>query len=235
MRRRALRRKLLLYSAPIVLLLVVVAVKLLSVSVVGRSALSDVAAGNVAALREDVDVLSTLDIVEPAKTAFVAGNLAVLENRLADADAAFGEALAGTDPAASCPVRINLELVREVQGDVAGWERDVEAARERYTSALTIVGEAPAGCFAGNTDPDPQRRAVRADAAERLRTKLAGLANPLPPPPPPPAAVPAAPPPPPPPGAEAESQPPSPAELGPGDPFERLRKILRDGAAARAG
>ena len=69
--------------------------------------------------------------------------------------------------------------------------RAAGSGRERYTSALAIVEAAPEGCFAGNTDADVQRRAIRNDAAVRLAAKIAGLRAPLPPPPPPPAPPPA--------------------------------------------
>ncbi len=77
---------------------------------------------------------------------------------------------------------VNLELVRERQGDVDGWEGRPDDARERYRSALAIVEGAPDGCFADNTDPDTERRAVRNDTVPRLLAKLDGLDNPPPPP-----------------------------------------------------
>jgi len=174
-----------------------------------------------------------LNVVEPAKAPFAAGTLAVLENRLADADTQFSTALQRTPPAQQCPVLVNLELVRERQGDIDAWENRPDAARERYLRALDLVTSAPPGCFGGNDDPDEQRRAVRADAAARLMAKLDGLDDP---PPPPPAA---APPPPPvaaPPPAGVAPDDPDPVERrlepGDGDPLDRLRQVLADSAAS---
>ena len=57
----------------------------------------------------------------------------------------------------------------------AGKAGEHDDARERYRSALAIVDGAPDGCFANNTDPDTERRAVRNDTVPRLLAKLDGL------------------------------------------------------------
>lgn len=229
-RRLRLRRRLLLASAPLTIAVVVLAVKFISVVIAGNSAVTNFAAGDADALGDDVSTVSMLNIAEPAKAPFAAGTLAVLQNRLADADRHFSDSLARTPDEQSCPVLVNLALVRERQGDIDAWENRPGAARERYLNALDLVTTAPAGCFEGNSDPDPERRAVRADAAPRLSAKLAGLGAPPPPPPPPPAA--AAPPPPPPPAPAAPESPESVLRLNPdaGDPLDKLQQVLRDSA-----
>jgi hypothetical protein len=232
--RLRLRRRLLVFSAPVVIAALVAAVKMISVVVAGNSAVSHFGSGDLTALRDDVSAMSILNVIEPAKAPFAAGTLAVREERLDLADALFTEALSRTEAAQSCPVRVNLELVRERQGDVDGWEGRPDRARERYTSALAVVEGAPAGCFEGNTDPDADRRAIRDDAAARLAGKMAalGTAPPAPPPPPPPAPPP---PPPPPPLAPATPEPEAPQaplrlDPGAGDPIEKLRQMLQDAA-----
>lgn len=224
-----LRRKLLVYSAPVVVILVVAVLKLVSVGVAGRSVVSDFADRDSGAMAGDVAVLRALNVIEPAKAYYADGARAVLENRLDDADRQFSEALARTDHGQSCPVRVNLALVRETLGDRAAAIFDSETAAARYVTAKAVVEQAPAGCFAGNDDPDPQRQAVRADALARLDGKIAAVR--AIPPPPPPAAAPA----PPPPAAGSGGPAPSESEtrLDPraGDPLERLQQILRDAAA----
>ena len=230
--RLRLRRRLLVFSAPVVIVVLIAIVKMISVVVAGNSAASHFADGEVTALRDDVSALNVLNVIEPAKAPFATGALAVRVGRLDEADARFSEALARTDQAQSCPVRVNLELIRERQGDVDAWEGRLDQARERYTSALEIVQGAPDGCFQGNTDADAERRAIRNDAAVRLAAKIAGLRAPLPPPPPP---APPPPPPPPPPVAAATPEPEGPqAPLrlnpGAGDPIEKLQQLLEDAA-----
>jgi hypothetical protein len=228
--RTRLRRRLLLGSVVPALLVLLVAVKMLSVVVAGGAAVDHFAAGDRDGLRGDVSTLQVADVLEPAKTLLAAGDLAVLDGRVDDAADLFARALA--QDGGSCPVRVNLELVRETQGDRAAASGEFAAAETAYRGALTVVNEARAGCFAGNDDPDPARRAVRAEAAERLAAKLAALPAALPPAPAPPPPVAAAPPPPV--AAPPDEQPPDaePIPLAPGDPLQRLQQILQDSQRA---
>lgn len=255
--RLRLRRRLLLWSGPVVLLAVVAAIKMISVVLVGDSTVSHFNRSDGPALHADASKLGVLNLIEPAKAPFARGSAAVLEGRLGDADTEFTRALAGDE---SCAVRVNLELVRETQGDVATAAGRTAEAEERYRSALAIITEAPAGCFAGNDDPQPDRRAIRAEAQARLNSKIAWLHS-VPPPPPPGMAAPPPPPPPPPPAGTAPvesdttppalgpsgqglsdispdrlpspgAQPPAPHQLGGGDPLDRLRQLLTDAASS---
>jgi len=228
--RLRLRRRLVMFSAPVAIVAVLLAAKLISVAVAGGSAASDFADGDAGAMRDDVAMLNVLNVIEPAKLSFAVGTLAVLDGRLDEADTHFSENLSRTDAAKSCPVRVNLELVRERQGDVDAWEGRKDQARERYGAALAVIEAAPPGCFGGNTDPDTQRRKIRNDAAARLAAKVAALDTPAPAAPPP---VPAAPPPAPSRPVAPESEvPESGLRLNPGngDPIDRLRQLMEDAA-----
>ena len=229
--RLRLRRRLLVFSAPVAVLLVVALLKLCSVVIAGGSAASDFARRDAGALRTEVATLNVLNVVERAKAFFAAGDLAVLDGRLEDADTQFSEALARTGPAESCAARVNLELVRETLGDKAAGVVDVDSAVARYRSALSVIEGAPAGCFEGNTDPDPERRVVRDEAAARLNDKIDAIRV-APPLPPPPVAEPPPPPPAPPPVGSEPGEPDTQLRLNPGsgDPLERLQQILRDAA-----
>lgn len=232
--RLRLRRRLLVYSAPLTLLLVLVVVKLISVVVVGDSAASDFTRGDGGAVRDDATVLGVANVVEPAKAPFAAGAAAVLDGRLEEADWNFTAALARTEAANSCPVRVNLELVRETQGDRAAAAGDRARADERYASALTLVGDSPAACFADNSDPDTQRQVIRRDAAKRLADKRNALnagppaAPPAPPPAPPPPPVPL----PLPVAVAPDGREIPPRRLNPseGDPLDKLLQVLQDAA-----
>jgi len=141
--RLRLRRRLLIYSAPLTVVALLIAVKLVSVVVAGNSAVSAFAGGDADAVRVDAAVLTVVNVVEPARAPFAAGAAAVLDGRLEDADRHFTAALARTGAAGSCPVRVNLELVRETQGDRAAAAGDRARAAERYASALSVVDDAP--------------------------------------------------------------------------------------------
>ncbi len=198
-RRLRLRRKLFLYTAPVAALLALLVAALITVVMVGNSAVTSFNKHDIEALRRDVDKLKAFGVIEPGNIAFAEGDLLVLEGKLNDAEKRFSEALERFDSDDSCPVRINLELVRETLADLAVRSGRTEDADSFYNRALTVVKDAPDGCFQGNTDPNEDRRAVRTDAQPRLQRKLAALHAPPPPPPTGPAVVTPEPPPPPPP------------------------------------
>ena len=225
------RRRLLLISAPVTIVVLVVLVKLWSVVIAGGAVASDFTRRDATALRSDVATLSVLNVIEPDKAFFAAGALAVLDDRLADADKQFSEAVTQADPGRSCPARVDLELVRETMGDRASAAAHADTAVDHYRAALATIAGAPSGCFAGSTDPDAERRALLDSAAARLNAKIDAAAPTAPPPPPPPLPAPASPPPPLPVAsatAPAETRRLNPGE---GDPLDRLQQILRDAAA----
>jgi hypothetical protein len=167
-----LRRRLYLFSAPVVAMLVLAAAKAILVGIVGNSAIPDFTRHDIEALRDDVSLLSIFDVIDPAKTSFVAGDLSVLEGRLQDADARFSDSFSRTDERQSCPVRVNLLLIRETLGDLATRAGDKQRAEGLYTAGLTLANDAPPACFAGNADPNPDRRAIREHSVLRLHQKL---------------------------------------------------------------
>ncbi|WP_304108428.1 hypothetical protein [Mycolicibacterium bacteremicum] len=199
----ARRRQLLVLSAPVVLILLLVA---------GWSVWSG--------------------LTDRAATQrFAEGLAAARDDRLLDAEEDFDAVLQRVEGGRSCALRVDLVLVRETLGDRAVAAADADEARGYYRSARDVVAQAPPGCFADNTDADAGRREIRAQAAPRLDAKLATLSQPLPPapplappPPPPPAGSPA------PGGAPTPDE--RERRLNPdqGDPLDRLGDILRDAA-----
>ena len=232
----SVRTRLLVLSAPVSLALIVTLVKLWTVVIAGSAAAANFDERNTDALRGDVAALSVLNVVEPARSHFAAGTLAVLDDHLDVADGEFAEALERTDAARSCPARVNLELVKETLGDRAAEVFDGRGAVARYRSALAIVEGAPVGCFTGSVDADPERRAVLDTTVARLNDKIDAASAAPPPPPPPPPAAPTQPPPP-----QASGSAPADPDVrlrlnpGVGDPLDRLQQILRDAAAAQNG
>jgi hypothetical protein len=233
--RLRLRRRLLVYSAPLTVVALLIIIKLISVVAAGDSAVSSFSRGDADAVKIDAAILGVANVVEPAKAPFAAGVTAALDGRLEEADTQFSSALARSATGRSCPEPVDLELVRETQGDRAAAAHDRAGADERYVSALAVVNQAPRSCFAENSDPDPQRQAIRRDTAARLEAKRRGLnaltPEPLIPPPPP------APPPPPPPlpltvAPDGREIPPRQLDPTGGDPLDKLQQVLQDAAAA---
>lgn len=157
-----LRRRALLFSAPVVLILLLIACRLAWTG-----------------LAEDA-----------AAQRFSAGVAAARDDRLVEAEEDFVSVLDRVDDGRSCALRVDLVLVRETLGDRAVADAEADDAREHYRRAREVVEQAPRGCFAENTDADPGRREVRAQSAARLDAKIAALSQPLPPAPPPPAGAP---------------------------------------------
>ena len=85
------------------LIVLIAAVKMISVVVAGNSAVTNFADGDGDALAGDSSTLNTLNVIERAKAPFTAGTAAVLQGRLEDADARFSEALSLTGADESCP------------------------------------------------------------------------------------------------------------------------------------
>ena len=173
--RLRLRTRLCLISAPLAIILVLAAAKMILVGVAGNAAVSDFAQHDIEALRDDVSFLSFFDMIDPARTSFVSGDLALLEGRLHDADELFSESFSRTNRSQSCPVRINLLLISETLGDLATRSGNKPEAERLYTSGLGLATDAPGGCFAGNNDPVADRRAIREHAIARLKQKLQNL------------------------------------------------------------
>lgn len=192
----------LVYTAPLMVLMLVAAGAAVHVTRLGDTAVTAFASQDTAALRASAERLHSLGVVDAGTAAFADGDALVLEGRLVDAEARFAEALAQLPPGRSCPTRVNLELVRETLGDIAVRSGRIPDANALYQAATTVVTEAPAGCFDGNDDADEQRRALRADAKARLERKLAAVN--APPPPPRQTAPPVADQPPPPPGTQGQ-------------------------------
>ncbi len=168
----ATRRRLLVYSAPVVVIVLLFAVKLISAVLAGNAAVSHFAESDGAALERDAGVLRIVNIIEPARAPFAAGTAAALQGRLDDADREFSLALARTDQRDSCSVRVNLALVRESQGDNAAATFDgAQPAVDHYLAAKRVLEQAPADCLAAHTD-----------TTARLDSKIAAVATPPPPP-----------------------------------------------------
>lgn len=170
-----LRRRLYVFSAPVAILVLLAAFKMIAVGVVGDRTIADFDRHDIEALRHDLSSLGIFDVIDPAKTSFAAGDLSVLEGRLHEADDHFSQSLTRTGKGQSCPVRINLLLVRETLGDLATRAGNRDEVARLYTDAIALASDAPPACFAGNTDPNPDRRAIRNSAITRLQQKLDAL------------------------------------------------------------
>ena len=184
------RRRLLLWSALPVLLVLCVAAKLLSVGILADRTAAGFAAGNADAVEAAARGLGVANIVEPYKAPFAAGDAAVLAEDYATARTRFEEALAlvpgGTaagspgpgspgsgspgpgNPGDACIIRVNLVLAIERLGDKRLEAGDPASAVLFFKEALETAGQAPEGCQA----PGSETAGRLAAAGERLENKL---------------------------------------------------------------
>ncbi|CAM5733237.1 hypothetical protein MAUB1S_03452 [Mycolicibacterium aubagnense] len=171
-RRKVLRRRLLLISVLPALLIVGIAVKLVTMVAYGQSARSDFVAYDSYGMARDVRKLKSFNMIDSYKAYFADGDRYLLEGKLVDAESEFKKSLALVDDDESCPVRINLAVVLEARGDVKNSEKHRDQAKPLWQEALTVVQQAPAGCFDTTTEPDEVQRKHRNETAKRLQDKL---------------------------------------------------------------
>ena len=164
------RRRLLVWSALPVLLVLCFAAKLLSLGILADRAAAGFSAGDAAAVDAAARGLGFANVVEPHKAPFAAGDASVAEEDYATARTQFEQALSMV-PAGSgdrCIIRVNLVLAIERLGDQRQQAGDPASAVLLFQEALATAGQAPEECGAGN--PDTGGRF--ADAKERLESKL---------------------------------------------------------------
>lgn len=173
------RRRLLLWSAPVMLLAVLLAVKLLSLPLLaGQSATSFAANQGDGTLRA-AHGLGTLNVVERYKAPFALGDGYVLKGDFAQARSSFAAALVLAPAAESCKVRVNLVLSLERLGDARAEAGDPASALAFYQEGSAMVGDAPQGCFTPQGEGNGEGEGDKLKAAgERLGHKQEQPADP---------------------------------------------------------
>lgn len=175
---RARRKRLLLWSAVPVMLLLCVAAKLLSLNVLADRAATGFAAGNAPAVDAAAEGLGLANLVEPHKAPFAAGDAAVLAGDYGEAKALFEQALGLVPDGAGdeCLVLVNLVLVTEGLGDQRLQAGDPSSAVPLFNEALATAGQAPEGCLSPDAAAGADGRL--AEARERLEGKLGAAGRP---------------------------------------------------------
>lgn len=172
--RRRLRRRLLLWSAPVVLVVLIVALKLLSLpafAALAQWSYGDREFERSASLTEP---LGFANVVEPWVHHFDRGTAYAQIGVLDVARGEFVTALdlAPDDATISCVIRVNLVLTIEAQGDAALLELRYADAEALYELGQKTVDEAPEGCFQPPEDPQqPDTSQPLDDARQRLDEK----------------------------------------------------------------
>ena len=166
--RRRLRRRLLLWSSPVVLVVLLVALKLLSLPVLAgltQQAYGDREFERAAALTQPLGVLN---VVEPWVHHFDRGTAWAQVGVLDVARGEFETALdlAPDDETISCVIRTDLVLTIEAQGDAALLELRYADAEDLFTLGRDTIAEAPKGCFVPPEDPQQPDTSEPLDEAD---------------------------------------------------------------------
>ena len=154
--RLRLRRRLVLWSLPVVVLMLLVAVKLFTMVALGEDALRSYTQGNITGTQDAAERLDVLNVIEPHKAPFALGDARVMVGDFDGARSAFEQALAlaPKDSLESCQVRVNLVLSLEklsTAATSAGRAAEAKAYAERLSAVVT---QAPQGCFQGDAQDD---------------------------------------------------------------------------------
>lgn len=166
------RRLLLLWSGLPVLLVLCLSVKLLSLGVLAGQAATGFEHRDADAVGSAAAGLGTVNVIEPHKAPFAAGDARALAGDFEAARKRFEEALALTGPNDDCVIRVNLVLSIERLGDARLAAKDPTAAGQLFAEALAVVDAAPDGCLASSDQSAAPAAGEKLDQAEaRLRQK----------------------------------------------------------------
>lgn len=169
------RRRLLLLSAPGLLAVAVLAVKLLSLPIAAGQAADSFAGGNAAGTVKAGQAMGTLNLVERYKAHFALGDGHVLQGDFDKARDEFTVALELAPFDESCRVRVNLVLSLEKLGAAKEQGGDTASAAKLYAEGSGLVAAAPRDCFAPNSpnNSDGEGESLK-QAGERLAQKQKG-------------------------------------------------------------
>ncbi len=167
-----LRKRMLWSSAPLVLLAVLAALRLLTLNVFADRAIAAYTAADKVGAMTTAERLGWVNIVESWRYPFAVGDAHVLAGNDDLARPWFESALAGVPKGGreECVVRVNLGLVYEHLGDLAAAREHSDEARQFYDLGIETTKVAPAAC----DKPDQQNRNQAQelkDAQQRMQQK----------------------------------------------------------------
>jgi hypothetical protein len=173
--RRRVRRRLVLFSGPVVLVILLVAVKLIGMPVLALTAQGTYAGRAYDRTVASADGLAIVNVFEPWVQHFDRGTGLAGIGVLTDARTELENSLALVpkgDTGAACMVRTDLLLVVEEQGDSAVLDQSFDQASAFYAHALSLYNAAPEGCFRDPSNGQtPKTKKPLQDAHDRLLQK----------------------------------------------------------------
>jgi hypothetical protein len=170
-----LRRRLLLWSVPALVLLAVMAVKLTSVGMLGDKLPGQFASHDPSAMNSTLGWLDVGSFGRGYKAQFAAGDMLILKGDKTAALDQFQQALdkAGSGPN-TCPPRANFALTSEILSDAEVKAGHFFKARKLLEPAVAAA-DPDKPCFATSKSPSPDVRTFISQTPDRLKAKLAAL------------------------------------------------------------
>lgn len=164
-RAKAVRRRLLLWSLPVLLLLLLFAGKAISMVAVNESGRDAYAAEDPGGAVQNFDRLHTVNLFQRWVAPFNSGTARTAAGELTPARADLMLALEQAPEAKQCVVAVNLALTLEASGDEAQANGQAEDARAFWTQAIDLLTEH--GC-----DTDPEAGEESTETRERIEQKI---------------------------------------------------------------
>lgn len=156
--RKRRRRRLVLWSLPVVLIAALFSAKTLSAAMAADQAAGHYASKDYEAAANAARAQLFLNIFEQWKAHFNLGDAYVGLGVLDDAQKEFETALELASGADECTVRVNLALLFELRGDNAADAGAVDEARTEYDAALAVIAAADEGCFPPPEESESEKK-----------------------------------------------------------------------------
>ena len=177
--RREKRRKLLRYSFPACVVILLIAIKLTSFPLLSLAAHTAYKDGDNSQVSFRLSPVYAVNLFESYKVFFNDGNALYKQARYDSAEKQFRQALQKAPKTRECPVRINLALSIEAQADALASEKRYDQAIIRYDEANAVLHDGEDSCgvqFASQTvdaSNDDGKTAITIE--QRIRQKLAQI------------------------------------------------------------
>lgn len=177
--RRTLRWWLMLGLIPFAIVALVLATKLISVNVLGQTAIDRFESRAYAQGADAAGGLETWNWIEPWKAPFsvgvnltMAGSLEEGRAKIEEALALHGEPETAPQMHEHCVIVASLATAIEKQGDAAREVHDTQAANGFYTEALALIDAQPEGCFDEPRPGEADTAAQFEAAVPRIEEKI---------------------------------------------------------------
>ncbi|MGB2787318.1 MAG: tetratricopeptide repeat protein [Candidatus Saccharimonadaceae bacterium] len=170
--RLAKRRKLLLFSLPIVVIALLFSLKFLSIAVCAGFSADSFKKGQYTASSDWLNPLLFLNVFEPYKVHHNKGNALYKLGKFEEAEAQYRRALETVPVDGECAVRVNLALSLEAQADTKASNKDFDAAVILYDKVKAVINDSQQNCNVQlNKPPQDKDQTGESETEDEKKTK----------------------------------------------------------------